>query len=167
MDPVPIGVIFLVVMVILLLLSFNIDKLPFTSGTGYSAAFARADGLRKGDRVMVGGVVVGKVTSVGLEGTHVRVGFSITNGDAHLGQDSTASIQIATLLGNKYVALDPRGPGAWPSSHDNGSDRHHAARRRPRHDGAHLPGLAAFGQIHADRTLAAIRNDCLSRPAAR
>lgn len=118
MDPVPIGVIFLVVMAVLLLLSFNLDKLPFTSGTGYSAAFARADGLRKGDRVMVGGVAVGKVTSVGLEGTHVRVGFSITNGDVHLGRDTTASIQIATLLGNKYVAIDPRGPGRWPSSRE-------------------------------------------------
>jgi phospholipid/cholesterol/gamma-HCH transport system substrate-binding protein len=115
MDPVPIGVVFLVVMVVLLLLSFNLDKLPFTSGNGYSAAFARVDGLRKGDRVMVGGVVVGKVTSVGLEGTHVKVGFSITNGDVHLGQDSTASIQIATLLGNKYVAIEPRGSGEWPS----------------------------------------------------
>jgi len=118
MDPVPIGVIFLVVMVILLLLSFNLDKLPFTSGKSYSAAFARADGLRKGDRVMVGGVAVGKVTSVGLEGTHVRVGFSITNGDVHLGQDTTASIQIATLLGNKYVAIDPKGPGEWPSGQE-------------------------------------------------
>ena len=41
MDPVPIGVIFLAVMAVLLLLSFNLDKLPFSSGTGYSAAFAR------------------------------------------------------------------------------------------------------------------------------
>lgn len=114
MDPVPIGVAFLAVMAVLLLLSFNLDKLPFTSGKGYSAAFARADGLRKGDRVLVGGVVVGKVTSIGLEGTHVRVGFSITNDKVRLGQDTTASIQIATLLGNKYVALVPAGPGEWP-----------------------------------------------------
>jgi virulence factor Mce-like protein len=118
MDPVPIGVVFLAVMAALLLLSFNLDKLPFTSGTGYNAAFARADGLRKGDRVMVGGVVVGKVTSVGLEGTHVKVGFSVTNGHVHLGTDSTASIQIATLLGNKYLALEPSGPGQWPSSRE-------------------------------------------------
>ena len=118
MDPIPIGVIFLVVMTILLLLSFNLDKLPFTSGQGYSAAFARADGLRKGDRVMIGGVAVGKVTSIGLESTHVRVGFSITNGDVHLGRDTTASIQIATLLGNKYVAIDPQGPGEWPSNRE-------------------------------------------------
>lgn len=118
MDPVPIGVIFLCVMAALLLLSFNIDKLPFTSGHGYSAAFARADGLRKGDRVMVGGVVVGKVTSVGLEGTHVRVGFSITNSGVHFGSRTTASIQIATLLGNKYLALAPAGPGSWPGDRE-------------------------------------------------
>jgi phospholipid/cholesterol/gamma-HCH transport system substrate-binding protein len=118
MDPVPIGIVALVGMVILLLLSFNISKLPFTSGTGYRAAFAEAEGLRPGDQVMIGGVVVGKVTSVGLEGTHVKVGFSITHGGVRLGSDTTASIQIATLLGNKYLALVPKGPGQWPASRE-------------------------------------------------
>ena len=116
MDPLPIGVVFLAVMAALLLLSFNLGKLPFNSGTGYSAAFARADGLRKGDQVMIGGITVGKVTSVGLEGTHVRVGFSITSGGVHLGTATTASVQIATLLGNKYLGLVPQGPGTWPSN---------------------------------------------------
>jgi phospholipid/cholesterol/gamma-HCH transport system substrate-binding protein len=118
MDPVPIGVVFLATMAALLLLSFNLDKLPFASGSSYSAAFARADGLRKGDRVMVGGVVVGKVTSVGLEGTHVRVGYSITNDGVDLGSETTASIQIATLLGNKYLSLEPKGPGSWPKDRE-------------------------------------------------
>ncbi len=118
MDPVPIGVVFLAVMAGLLVLAFNLGKLPFTSGTGYSAAFAHADGLRKGDRVMIGGVAIGKVNSVSLEGTHVRVGFSITNGSVHLGMRSTASIQIATLLGNKYLSLEPAGPGEWPSARE-------------------------------------------------
>src|SRR2546423_592282 len=77
MAPRPIGASFLVVLAALLVLSFNVDKLPFTSGSGYSAAFPHAQGLRKGDRVMIGGVVVGKVTSVSLEGTHVRIGFSV------------------------------------------------------------------------------------------
>lgn len=118
MNPVPIGIAFLVVMAALLVLSFNLDKLPFTSGTGYSAALAKAEGLRKGDRVMVGGVVVGKVGGVSLEGTHVRVDFTITDDHARLGRDSTASVQIATLLGNKYLALDPKGPGSWPPSRE-------------------------------------------------
>ncbi len=118
MDPIPIGVAFLVVTVALLLLSFNLDKLPFTSGTSYSAAFARADGLRKGDHVMVGGVVVGEVTGVGLEGTHVRVDYAVTNDSVHLGHDTTASIQIATLLGNKYLAVDPGSSGTWPAERE-------------------------------------------------
>ena len=114
MNPKPIGMAFLAVIAVLLLLSFNISKLPFTGGTGYSAAVPRAEGLHTGDRVMVGGVVVGKVTSVSLEGTHVRIGFSITNGSVDLGRDTVASIEIATLLGNKYLSLDPRGSGSWP-----------------------------------------------------
>jgi phospholipid/cholesterol/gamma-HCH transport system substrate-binding protein len=114
MNPKPIGIAFLATMAVLLFLAFNISKLPFTSGTGYSAAVSRAEGLHKGDRVMVGGVPVGKVTSVSLEGTHVRIGFSITNGDVKLGRDTTASIEIATLLGNKYLSLDPKGSGEWP-----------------------------------------------------
>jgi len=113
MNPVPIGIAFLSVMVVLLLLSFNLDKLPFASGTGYRAAFAYAAGLRSGDRVMVGGVVVGKVNGVGLEGTHVKVSFSVSNGHVHLGRETTASIEIATLLGNKYLALHPAGTGRW------------------------------------------------------
>jgi len=74
MNPKPIGFAFLASIVVLLLLAFNINRLPFTGGTGYSAALPHAQGLHKGDRVMIGGVVVGKVTSVSLEGTHVRVG---------------------------------------------------------------------------------------------
>jgi phospholipid/cholesterol/gamma-HCH transport system substrate-binding protein len=115
MNPRPIGVIFLGVLALLLVLSFNISKLPFTGGTGYSAALPRAEGLHTGDRVMIGGVVVGKVTSIGLEGTHVRVGFTVSTGGVHLGTASRASVEIATLLGNKYLSLDPRGPGTWPS----------------------------------------------------
>ena len=114
MNPKPIGIAFLATLLVLLVLAFNIGKLPFTGGTGYAAALPRAEGLRGGDRVMIGGVVVGKVTSVSLEGTHVRVGFSITHGGVHLGRATVASVQIATLLGNKYLSLDPKGPGEWP-----------------------------------------------------
>jgi phospholipid/cholesterol/gamma-HCH transport system substrate-binding protein len=118
MSPAPIGAAFLVTLAVLLVLSFNLDKLPFTSGTSYSAAFARADGLRKGDRVLVGGVVVGKVEGVGLEGTHVRVDYTLTGSSVHLGDATRASIQIATLLGNKYLALEPAGEGTWPSDRE-------------------------------------------------
>jgi phospholipid/cholesterol/gamma-HCH transport system substrate-binding protein len=116
MNPVPIGIVSIVVLIGMVLLSFNLTKLPFASGHTYSAAFAEAAGLRPGDQVQVGGVVVGKVTAVSLEGTHVKVGFRVTNSAVHLGNQTTGSIEIATLLGNKYLALEPKGTGALSSS---------------------------------------------------
>jgi phospholipid/cholesterol/gamma-HCH transport system substrate-binding protein len=115
MNPAPIGVIAIVVLIGMVVLSLNLTSLPFGSGHRYSAAFSEAAGLRPGDRVEIGGVPVGKVTSVSLEGTHVKVSFRITNSHAHLGSQPTASIQIATLLGNKYLALTSGGPGSWPA----------------------------------------------------
>jgi phospholipid/cholesterol/gamma-HCH transport system substrate-binding protein len=118
MNPVPIGVISIIVLIAMIVLSFNLTKLPFASGHSYSAAFSEAAGLRPGDQVQIGGVVVGKVSGVSLEGTHVKVDFRITNGSAHLGSQTTASIEIATLLGNKYLAVKPQGPGSWPSGRE-------------------------------------------------
>jgi phospholipid/cholesterol/gamma-HCH transport system substrate-binding protein len=116
MNPVPIGIVSIIVLFAMVVLSFNLTKLPFESGRSYNAAFTEAAGLQPGDQVQVGGVVVGKVGSVSLEGTHVKVGFRLTNSQVHLGAQTTASIQIATLLGNKYLALAPEGPGQWPAS---------------------------------------------------
>lgn len=120
LDPVPIGITAVVVLIALVALALNIGNLPFTGGTTYAAAFSEAAGLRPGDQVEVAGVPVGSVSSVGLEGTHVKVGFDITNGSVHLGPDSTLSIQIATLLGNKYLALDPGSSHGsnWPTGRE-------------------------------------------------
>jgi phospholipid/cholesterol/gamma-HCH transport system substrate-binding protein len=114
-DPLPIGIAFVVAMLVLMYLSFNIGKISFVSGPTYKAAFSEAAGLRPGDAVRVGGISVGKVTGVKLAGKHVRVTFTIKNGDVRLGEQTRASIQIFTLLGNKYLALEPKGPGEWPT----------------------------------------------------
>ncbi|HET6815895.1 MAG TPA: MlaD family protein [Mycobacteriales bacterium] len=109
-NPVPIGAIGLAVILAMLLLAFNADKLPFIgSGTSYHALFTDASGLKTGDDVRVAGVKVGKVTSVSLDGAVVRVGLSVSGVD--VGQDSRADIKIKTLLGQKYVALTPMGMG--------------------------------------------------------
>ncbi len=118
MNPVPIGVAFVAAVLVLLVAAFNLNRLPFTSGTTYSAAFTEAAGLRAGDKVRVAGVTVGDVRSVTLEGTHVRVQFTVSNGHVPMGSDTTASIEIFTLLGNKYLALDPKGPGRWPAGRE-------------------------------------------------
>ena len=95
-DPLPIGIAFVVVMLIAMYLSFNVGRISFVSGPTYKAAFSEAAGLRPGDAVRVGGISVGKVTKVALVDKHVRVTFTIKNGDVHLGQQTRASIQIFT-----------------------------------------------------------------------
>ena len=89
-------------------LTFYSGDLPFIGGgTTYTAYFAEAGGLQAGNEVRIAGVVVGRVTGVSLDGDKVAVTFQEKG--AWLGNDTTASIKIKTLLGDKYLALDPQG----------------------------------------------------------
>ena len=107
-NPVAIAVIGLIAAVAVILAAFYWKRLPFiNSSTGYHADFTEAAGLRSGDDVRVAGVSVGKVSDVTLEGTHVRVDFDVNS--TWIGDQSTAAIKIKTLLGQKYLAIDPLG----------------------------------------------------------
>ncbi len=72
------------------------------------AQFAQAAGLAKGDSVSVAGVPVGSVTRTRLSGTFVTVDMKIDDNVA-LGRDTRASIKLTTLLGSRYVELQPAG----------------------------------------------------------
>lgn len=104
----------------LTLAAFNFETL-FSGATTYEAEFPEAAGLQAADRVTVAGVEVGRVSSVELEGDHVLVEFTVT--DAWVGNRTTASIEIVTLLGSKYLALDPRGDGEQDPDQAIGRDR--------------------------------------------
>ena len=103
--PVALATIGIVVLLVAGLLAFNGPSL--FGGTTYSAEFTEAAGLQPGDKVPVAGVETGRVRSVELDGDHVLVTFQVD--DAWLGDRTTASIGIRTLLGAKYLALDPQG----------------------------------------------------------
>ena len=110
-NPVPIGVIGIVAILLLMLLSFNANALPFIGGgTTYHADFSDGSGLKSGDDVRIAGVKVGKVTGVALKGAMVRVALQI-NTSARIGDQTRADIKIKTLLGQKYIALSPAGVG--------------------------------------------------------
>jgi phospholipid/cholesterol/gamma-HCH transport system substrate-binding protein len=110
-NPVPIGAIGLLLIGAMLLLAFNVQKLPIIGrGTTYQAAFTEAGGLKTGDDVLVAGVKVGKVKKIELDGAQVLVTFKITE-PAHFGTRTGAAVKLKTLLGQKYLALDPQGPG--------------------------------------------------------
>jgi len=110
-NPVAIGAVGLTVLALLTVAAFNADSLPFIGGgKTYSAAFSEAGGLKPGDEVRIAGVKVGKVEDVDLEGDHVKVTFKV-KGDPAFGTDTGASIRVKTILGAKYLALQPKGPG--------------------------------------------------------
>jgi phospholipid/cholesterol/gamma-HCH transport system substrate-binding protein len=79
----------------------------------YSAEFAQAAGLRTGDEVRVAGMGVGEVTSTRLDGDRVLVTFHTTT-DVKLGATTHAAIKLATLLGGRYLELQPAGSGTLP-----------------------------------------------------
>lgn len=107
-NPVTIAVVGLLAAVAVVLTAFYWKKLPLVNNTtGYHAVFAEAAGLRSGDDVLVAGVSVGTVSGVSLEGGHVRVDFDVDG--TWIGDRSTAAIKIKTLLGRKFLAIDPLG----------------------------------------------------------
>lgn len=108
------GAITLVVMALVSAATFNLSKFPGFRGTTYYAEFSDASGIHKGNIVQVGGIRVGRVTQVSLDGPQVKVKFEV-DGDVDFGPDSTASIEVLNLLGEKYLNLKPAGDGQMAS----------------------------------------------------
>ena len=110
-DPIKVALVGLTIIVALAGLAYRADDLPLIGGgTTYTAHFREAAGLRPDDEVRVAGVKVGEVTGVELDGPKVEVTFRVR--DTWIGDRSTAGIMIKTLLGDKYLAVDPLGPSA-------------------------------------------------------
>ncbi len=115
-NSVVIGILGSAVIVLALLLSLTFQNLPFfNSGTGYTAMFTESGGLESGDDVIVSGLVVGSVGSVTLDQGHVRIDFTITDSNVHLGDQTSALISTETLLGKRGLELDPSGAGTLAS----------------------------------------------------
>lgn len=107
-NPMPIGIIGLIMVGALLWCAFNAANLPIIGGgTVYSAAFTEDAGLVEGNEVRIAGVKVGEVTSTSLAGNKVIVKFKIKN--AWVGNQSLVSIKLKTLLGTKYLGIDSQG----------------------------------------------------------
>ncbi|WP_406344023.1 MCE family protein [Streptomyces sp. NBC_01578] len=110
-NPVVIGAVGITTLVLLALAAFNADSLPLIGdGETYSAAFSEAGGLKPGDEVRIAGVKVGKVDEADLDGDHVKVTFRV-KGEPEFGTRTGAAIKVKTILGAKYLALQPKGTG--------------------------------------------------------
>ncbi|OLT48576.1 ABC transporter substrate-binding protein [Saccharomonospora sp. CUA-673] len=114
-----VGLVTVTLVVLSITTAYRFDDIPILHDrTTYSAHFAESAGLAEGNEVQLAGVQVGTVDEVVLDGTHVRATFSVDDIDpSRIGAETTASIEIKTLLGEKYLALRPQGqepqdPGA-------------------------------------------------------
>lgn len=104
------GAVTVVVMLLIMAAAFNLSKFPGFGGDLYRAEFADASGLHRGNMVQVGGIRVGRVKDVTLDRDTVIVTFEVDRG-VEFGTESTASIEVLNLLGEKYLDLTPAGPG--------------------------------------------------------
>jgi len=105
-GPVKTALVGIAVIAAILVGAFTLPS-AFTRGTIHKAEFSEAAGLQSGDLVTIAGVEAGRVETVELAGDRVLVTFDVK--DAWVGDRTTASIEVKTLLGAKYLSLDPQG----------------------------------------------------------
>ncbi len=110
-NPFVLGVMGTIILACVTVVAFQYNKLPFIKDTDdYAAYFSEAGGIKPGNTVRVSGMGVGRVSDLRLEGTKVRVGFTVHKG-VELGDRTEAAIKTETILGAKMLELTPRGNG--------------------------------------------------------
>ena len=116
-----IGAVGILVLLLFLVGAFKTDSLPFIGGgKTFKAEFTEGAGLQKMDEVRVAGVKVGKVTKIGFkkscdypDGTKAGcVQVTMLVKGAKLGALTRADIKIKTVLGRKFLMLEPDGDGS-------------------------------------------------------
>lgn len=108
------GAVALVGLLITMAAAFNLQKFPGFKGTDFHANFSDASGLRTGNMVQVAGVKVGRVNNIRITDGHVTVDFDAKG--VELGNNTTASVQVLNLLGEKYLEVASEGSGKMKSN---------------------------------------------------
>ncbi|MBO9520548.1 MAG: MCE family protein [Nocardioidaceae bacterium] len=109
-DPFKIGIAAIVVGALVAVGIVAFTFLPIGENT-YTAYLQHTAGLRPSEDVEVYGVPVGQVKSLELEGDKVKVRFTVKK-SVKLGEETSAEVKVATLLGTHYLAVSPAGGGS-------------------------------------------------------
>lgn len=104
------GAVVLLVALVFLAFSYKTANVGSTSGYRLSANFSGIGGLKIGDDVQVSGVKVGQVDKIELDPTTflARVTLDI-DPSIKVPEDTAAIISSQSLLGGRYLALEPGG----------------------------------------------------------
>ena len=100
----------LVLVVALTFVIFSYNKADVAKVDGYrvKANFATVGGLKEGDEVQVGGVKVGSVVDITLDPvTYFGQVHMTIDPDIQLPLDTTAIISSESLLGGRFMSLEP------------------------------------------------------------
>ncbi|MGH8939233.1 MAG: MCE family protein [Actinomycetes bacterium] len=106
------GTISLVLLLAVMAASFNLQRFPGFRGTTYHAELTDASGLRTGSEVQVAGIRVGRVNKLRIGPEKVIADFDVK--DATLGRSTRASVEVKSLLGEKFLNITPEGSGTLP-----------------------------------------------------
>lgn len=110
-NPTRTGIFGIALVACLVLVSFGYTSLPFwPQGKDYEAYFTDAGGITPGNDVNISGIKVGMVSSVALAGESARVNFTVDR-KIRVGDQSLVSIKTDTVLGQKSLAVTPKGAG--------------------------------------------------------
>lgn len=110
-NPVRTGILGIFVVACLVLVSFGYTGLPFfPQGKQFEAYFSDAGGISPGNDVNISGITVGKVTGIALAGDTAKVNFTV-NRNIDVGDQSLVAIKTDTVLGQKSLAVTPKGFG--------------------------------------------------------
>ncbi len=107
------GAVSIAMLLLVMVASFNIQKLPWFRGTTFHAELTDASGLRTGAEVQVAGVRVGRVSKLNIGTEKVIADFDVK--DAKLGRSTRASVEVKSLLGEKFLNILPEGSGQLPA----------------------------------------------------
>jgi phospholipid/cholesterol/gamma-HCH transport system substrate-binding protein len=95
-------------LIVAVMAKINIDfAAPWSSTHTLAMRVVDADGISVSSDVRIAGRLVGQVTGINSDGGYSTVTFHVDDSDWPLAADTTASIRLATLLGQKYVELQP------------------------------------------------------------
>lgn len=102
------GAIVLFIAGFFLVFSYNTANVRTVDGYHISAKFPGIGGLSVGDEVQLSGVKVGTVTGVTLDQqTYLAVVKMSIDPDVKLPKDTAAVISSTSLLGGRYMSLEP------------------------------------------------------------
>lgn len=90
--------------------AYNNSNVKPVEGYSVSAAFSNISGIAPGSSVRVGGIKIGVVEALTLDPKSYQAVAKLRIGsDFKLPKDSSAAVQSAGLLGEKFLAVEPGG----------------------------------------------------------